>query len=334
MTLKNRSFCSVADFSAGEIDAVLGLAGELKERRRRGEGHRLLEGRTLAMVFQKPSLRTRVSFEIGMAQLGGHAVYLSPEDIRLGQRETVEDAARVLGRMADMIVARTFGHEVVTGLAEHAGVPVINGLSEREHPCQILADLMTVRERRGGLAGVRLAYVGDGNNMAHSLMYGAALMGLRLRIATPAGFEPLEEIRQDALRLAAEGTGGTGATAGSGGTGARAGAGSGTGATIEVMNDPAEAVREAEVVYTDVWASMGQEAEAAERREKFAGFQVNGRLLSGAKADCTILHCLPAHYGEEIDYETARRPTSAIFDQAENRLHTQKALMVMLGGGK
>jgi ornithine carbamoyltransferase len=309
MSLKGRSLCSVRDLSAAEICEVLRLAASLKQQRRRGEAHALLAGKTLAMIFQKPSLRTRVSFEIGMAQLGGHAVYLAPEDIKLGRRETTEDVALVLGRMADMIVARTFGHDIVTDLARHAGVPVINGLSDREHPCQILADLMTIQEARGGLEGVRAAYIGDGNNMAHSLMYGAALTGLHMNIATPAGFEPLADITADAVELAAA-----------------------TASRIRVLNDPAQAVRDADVVYTDVWASMGQEAEAAARRREFAGFQVNAELLAGARPDCTILHCLPAHYGEEIDYETTRRPGSAIFDQAENRLHTQKALMSLLCG--
>ncbi len=307
VNLSGRSFCSMTDFTADEIVEVLDTADALKLDRKNGQAQPLLTGKTLGMIFQKPSLRTRVSFEAGMTQLGGHAIYLAPTDIKLGQRESTEDIALVLSRYVDLIMARTFGHDIVTDLAASATVPVINGLTEREHPCQVLADLQTIREQQGRIAGLNAVYVGDGNNMAHSLMYGAALLGMNMTIAAPAGFEPLEDISAEAKSI-----------------------GAGTGAAIVVMNDPLAACEDADVIYTDVWASMGQEDEAAERREKFAGFQVNGKLLSVAQPGCTILHCLPAHYDEEIDYETSRLPNSAIFDQAENRLHAQKALMVLL----
>ncbi len=259
------------------------------------------------MIFQKPSLRTRVSFETGMTLLGGHAIYLAPSDIKLGERETTEDIALVLSRFADIIMARVFGHQIVVDLAKHATVPVINGLSDFEHPCQILADLLTIQERRGRLRGLSATYIGDGNNVAHSLMYGAARVGMNMTVLTPPGFEPLPQVLEESQAIGRE-----------------------TGATIRVTNDLADGAKGADVLYTDVWASMGQEAEAEARRKKFAGFQINSKLMSYAKPDAIILHCLPAHYGEEIDYATSRTPNSAIFDQAENRMHAQNALMVML----
>jgi ornithine carbamoyltransferase len=305
--LKGRSLVSVRDFSAEEIWHVLKTAEALKRERQRGDERPLLAGKTLAMIFQKPSLRTRVSFEAGMTQLGGHAIYLAPSDIKLGDRETIEDIAIVLSRYADIIMARVFGHEIVEDLAKHATVPVINGLSDREHPCQILADLQTIHEKKGRLERLHTVFVGDGNNVAHSLLYGGARVGMHVTVATPPGFEPDPDIVADAKRLAAD-----------------------TGAELTITNDVRTAVRGADVIYTDVWASMGQEAEAAARREKFRAYQVNANLMTLADPHATILHCLPAHYGEEIDYETSRLPGSAIFDQAENRLHAQKALMVLL----
>jgi ornithine carbamoyltransferase len=307
VNLKGRSFVSIKDFSTEEILQALDTADALKLERSRGQAHPLLAGKTLAMIFQKPSLRTRVSFEAGMTQLGGHAIYLAPTDIKLGERESTEDIALVLSRYADVIMARTFGHDIVEDLAKYATVPVINGLSEREHPCQILADLQTIREKRGRLAGLKMVYVGDGNNVAHSLMYGAARVGMNITVATPPGFEPNREILADSQQI-----------------------GRSTGANVAVSNDLRDAVRGADVLYTDVWASMGQEAEAEARRKKFAGFQINAGLVALADPRVVILHCLPAHYGEEIDYEASRLPGSAIFDQAENRLHAQKALLVML----
>jgi ornithine carbamoyltransferase len=307
--LRGRSLVSIADFSGSEIEAVLTRAVELKRDRAAVQRRAPLAGLTLGMIFQKPSLRTRVSFEAGMTRLGGHAIYLAPSDIRLGERETTEDIALVLSRYVDVLMARVFGHEIVVELARWATIPVINGLSDHEHPCQILADLLTIQERKGRLRGLRAVYVGDGNNVAHSLMLGAARVGMHLTVATPPGYEPDSGVLARARQLAEP-----------------------TGARLDVSNDPAAAARDADVLYTDVWASMGQEAEAAARREKFRGFQINLDLLGLARPDALVLHCLPAHYGEEIDYPAARAPQSAIFDQAENRMHAQNALLTLLLG--
>jgi ornithine carbamoyltransferase len=305
--LRGRSLVSMRDLSREEILAILDLADLLKENRAAVRRRAPLTGRTLAMIFQKPSLRTRVSFEAGMTLLGGHAICLAPADIRLGERETTEDVARVLSRYVDLIMARVFGHEIVEELARHASVPVINGLSDFEHPCQILADLQTIRQRRGRLEGVKAAYVGDGNNVAHSLMLGAARVGMHLTVASPRGYEPKEPVLAEARRIAGAG-----------------------GARIEVVNEPDAAVEDSEIIYTDVWASMGQESEISKRMEIFKDFQINPALLGRARADACVLHCLPAHYGQEITYEVARSPRSAIFDQAENRMHAQNALMLLL----
>jgi len=297
------------DLSGEEIVALLDLADRLKRDPAAAQRRAPLAGRTLAMIFQKPSLRTRVSFEAGMTLLGGHAIYLAPSDIKLGERETTEDIALVLSRYCALIMARVFGHDIVAALARHATVPVINGLSDLEHPCQILADLMTVRERQGKLKGLRGAYIGDGNNVAHSLLLGAARVGMHFTVATPKGFEPRSEVLAEAQKI-----------------------GRAAGAEISVVNDPVQAARKADLLYTDVWASMGQEQEAAQRRAHFAGFQINLDLLGHANPKATVLHCLPAHYGEEIDYPASRTANSAIFDQAENRMHAQNALMLMLSG--
>lgn len=302
-------YLSVKDLDAAGTLAVLERAARLKREVKQGTPHPLLAGRTLAMIFQKPSLRTRVSFEVGMTQLGGHAIYLGPADIRLGERETVEDIALTISRMCDIIMARVFGHDIVAALAQHATVPVINALSDREHPCQILADLQTIQERKGRFEGLKAVFVGDGNNVAQSFLYGGALLGMSVTVACPAGYEPDAGIVADAAAI-----------------------GKGTGAAIEVSNDPRAAARGADVLYTDVWASMGQESEAAQRKSAFHGFQIDAGLMAAAKPDATVLHCLPAHYGEEIDYAVSRTPNSAIFDQAENRLHAQKALMAHLMG--
>lgn len=309
ISLKGRSFVSMKDFESDEILAVLDRADALKADRAAAQRAAPLAGKTLAMIFQKPSLRTRVSFETGMTRLGGHAIYLSPVDFKLGERESVEDVALVLSRYVDVIMARVFGHDLVEGLARHATVPVINGLSDFEHPCQVLADLQTIRERKGRLRGLHAAYIGDGNNMAHSLMYGAARVGMNMTVAAPPGFEPSTAVLRESNEMAAL-----------------------LGAAVRVVNSPEEAARGADVLYTDVWASMGQESEAAARREKFRGFQINMKLMSLAHPDAIVLHCLPAHYGEEIDYETTRSRHSAIFDQAENRMHAQNALLVMVAG--
>lgn len=307
--LRTRNLLSMRDLSSDEILALLRLARELKADREATERRAPLKNRTLVMIFQKPSLRTRVSFEVGMTRLGGHATYLAPDDIRLGQRETIEDIALVVSRYADLIMARVFGHEVVEELARFATVPVINGLSDFEHPCQILGDFLTIHERWGRLDGLRGAYVGDGNNVAHSLLLGCAIVGMNLTVAAPPGFEPRPQVVAAARELAGR-----------------------SGATIRVTSDPVEAARGADWLYTDVWASMGQEAEAEARRARFKGYQLNAELVGHARPQPMILHCLPAHYGEEIDYETSRLPSSAIFDQAENRMHAQNALMVMLAG--
>ena len=302
-------YLSICDLTPRATVEVLDLARELKIEHQRRIEHPRLAGRTLAMIFQKPSLRTRVSFEAGMTQLGGHAIYLGPEDIQLGKRESVEDIALVLSRMADLIMARVFGHSIVEDLARFATVPVINGLSDREHPCQALGDLLTVLERKGRLQGLRLVFVGDGNNVANSLLFAGALTGMDVTVACPEGYEPPAHLLGEARSLA------------------RA-----SGATLGVTSDLKGACEGADVLYTDVWASMGQETEAERRRAAFQGFQVNEALMRLAKPDAIVLHCLPAHYGEEIDYAVSRTPNSAIFDQAENRLHAQKALMVTLAG--
>ncbi len=309
VNLNGRHFVSMTDFTPEEIKEVLNIAAVLKLERFRGQPHPLLSGKTLGMIFQKPSLRTRVSFEVGMTQLGGHAIYLAPSDIKLGARETTEDIALVLSRYVDIIMARVFGHEIVVDLAKYATVPVINGLSDLEHPCQILADLQTIQEKKGCIAGLNAVYSGDGNNVAHSLMYGAGMLGMNLTVVTPPGYEPDEKVLAESRRYADK-----------------------TGAKIEISNDLMDASKGADVVYTDVWASMGQEEEAEERKAIFQPYQINNDLMKVADPECTILHCLPAHYGEEIEYDASRLPNSAIFDQAENRMHAQKALMVLLAG--
>ena len=315
MSLKGRNFLSMLDFSSEEILAVLDKAKELKQRFQCGteasenRGSLPLQGKTLAMIFQKPSLRTRVSFEAGMAKLGGNAIYLAPTDISIGKRETTEDIALVLSRYVDIIMARVFGHAIVEELAKHATVPVINGLSDFEHPCQILADFQTILERKGRLAGLNTCYIGDGNNVAHSLMFGAARMGMNMTVICPPGYEPQEAVTTQAREV-----------------------GSATGAKITVAHE-INAADGADVLYADVWASMGQESEAEDRKRIFERYTIDANTMKLAKPDATILHCLPAHYGDEIDYQTSRLPNSAIFDQAENRMHAQNALMVLLVAG-
>lgn len=307
--LQGRHLLSMKDLTGEEVVAVLDLADDLKTHREKWFKAAPLAGLTLGMLFQKPSLRTRVSFETGMTRLGGHAIYLSPVDFKIGERETTEDIAIVLARYVDLIMARVFGHHIVEDLARHATCPVINGLSDFEHPCQILADLQTIRERKRTLKGLTLNYVGDGNNVAHSLMYGGARVGMNVTITSPAGFEPQPKVLEESQQIAKQ-----------------------NGCAVRVVHEPAAGAKDADVVYTDVWASMGQEAEAAARKKKFAGFQVNAALLEHARPDAIILHCLPAHYGDEIDYAVSRTPNSAIFDQAENRMHAQNALMLKLIG--
>jgi ornithine carbamoyltransferase len=304
--LKGRSFLSLADFTVGEIEAVLDLADELKRERAAGARRDTHAGKTLALLFQKSSLRTRVSFDVAMHELGGDALYLGPDEVGVGKRESAADVATVLSRYVHGIVARVFGHEIIEGLVEYGDVPVINALSDLLHPCQVLADLMTVRERFGKFAGLSLVYVGDGNNVANSLLLGGAATGLNVTVVTPPGFEADASITARAQELAAA-----------------------SGAKIAVTND-LSAVNGADVLYTDVWASMGQEDIAARKKEAFAGFTVDADTLAAAAPHAIVLHCLPAHYGEEITEEVARGPQSAIWDEAENRLHAQKALLAML----
>ncbi|MDR7545127.1 MAG: ornithine carbamoyltransferase [Armatimonadota bacterium] len=307
MRLSGRDYLSVDDLAPDELWGVLEFARHLKARAAAGDRPPLLAGKTLAMVFEKPSLRTRVSFEVGMFQLGGMAVYLGPQDIQLGVRESVADAARNLERMADGIMARTFAHATVVGLAESAGCPVINGLSDLEHPCQALGDLLTIIERFPRLSDVRIAWVGDGNNVCHSLILGAAKLGLALTVATPPGYAPSESIVARARAIAST-----------------------TGAELALTTDPGGAVQDADVVYTDVWASMGQEAEREERARIFRPYQVNATLLARARLTTVVMHCLPAHRGEEITDDVLDGPRSIVYDQAENRLHAQKALLAMI----
>ena len=304
---KRGDFLSLADFSTQRLWGWLELARDLKAEWRAGGNKPVLQGKTLGMLFQKPSLRTRVSFEMGMRHLGGDALYLSPNEIGLGGRESVADVARVLSRYVDGIMARVFSHDHVVELARYSTVPVINGLSDFSHPCQGLTDLFTVWEKVGRLAGVKLAYVGDGNNVATSLLFGGAKLGVHVSVGTPAGYEPSAAVLARAQAFAAE-----------------------NGGRVSVTNDPLEAVADADVIYTDVWASMGQEAEKAARAAIFPPFQLNARLIAAAKPTVIAMHCLPAHRGEEITDEVADGPHSALFDQAENRMHAQKAILADL----
>ena len=300
-----KDFVSLADWSAAELRAILARAAELKQLQAAGERPQTLEGRSLAMFFEKPSLRTHVTFEAGMTQLGGHAIWLRPEQVGIGTRETPGDVAANLSRWVDAIVARTFSHHLVEELAAVAAIPVINGLTDLLHPCQVMADFQTVQER-GNLDSAVIAYVGDGNNMANSLMLGAAVLGLTLRLATPESHRPAVRVRKRADELA-----------------------SASGATLSWTDDPVEAVRGADFVYTDVWTSMGQEEEHELRLRLFQPFQLNAELLAAAP-DAWVMHCLPAHRGEEITDEVLDGPRSIVFDQAENRLHAQKAILERL----
>jgi ornithine carbamoyltransferase len=305
--LKGRHFTRVADWSRADLERVLDLADELKELQRRREEHHLLPGRTLGMIFQKPSTRTRVSFEVGIAQLGGSGLYLSASDLQLGRGETLKDTATVLSRYLDAIMIRTFEQDDVEELARHASIPVINGLTDSSHPCQALADVLTIRERFGRLEGVTVVYLGDGNNVCASLMVASAKLGVNFRAATPKGYEPASEPIEIAREAAAE-----------------------SGATIELLEDPREAARGADVLYTDVWTSMGQEEERERRLRDLDGYGIDGELVRLAGEDAIVLHCLPAHYGEEITEDVLYGPQSAVWDQAENRLHAQKALMALV----
>jgi len=303
MTAKD--FLSIRDFSPAEIRQMLDLAAEMKADP--GRFSQALTGKTLAMIFEKPSLRTRVSFDVGIQQLGGFSLYLSPAEINLGKRESIHDVAKNLERMVQAIMIRTFGHDIVEKMAEYASIPIINGLTDFSHPCQAMADYLTIQEVKGTLRGVKVAFVGDGNNVAHSLMFGAARLGVRIAVATPPGYEPKPEAVEWVRHHAPE-----------------------TGAECDVTHDPVEAVRGADAVYTDVWASMGQEAEAAERKKIFQPYQVNEKLFAEAKPDAVFMHCLPAHRGEEVTSGVIDSPRSVVFQEAENRLHAQKAIMYLL----
>jgi ornithine carbamoyltransferase len=302
-SLKGRSFTRVADWSRDELLEVLDLADDLKGLQQARQPHHLLPGRTLGMIFQKPSTRTRVSFEVGIFQLGGTALYLAAGDLQLGRGETIKDTAVVLSRYLDAIMIRTFAQSDVDELAEHASIPVINGLTDSAHPCQALADVMTIRERFGRLEGLKVVYLGDGNNVCASLMVASAKLGMDFVAATPAGYRPAEE----AVQIARE-----------------------AGGSVELVEDPSAAVEGADVLYTDVWTSMGQDAEREQRLRDLAGYGIDGDLLARAGGGAVVLHCLPAHYGEEITEDVLYGSQSAVWDQAENRLHAQKALMALV----
>lgn len=307
MGLRNKDLLSIHDLTVGEVALILNVAAKLKRMQKEGKPHRYLEGKTLAMLFSKSSTRTRVSFEVGFNQLGGHAIYLSDKDSQLGRGEPVRDTARVLSRYVDGIMIRTFSHDSVKELAQYASIPVINGLTDLLHPCQALTDMLTMIEHLQVIKGRKFVYVGDGNNMTHSLMFACAKCGVNMVAACPANHMPDEEIVRQAQEDAKQ-----------------------TGATISVIHDPVAAAKDADVLYTDTWASMGQEAEHAERIKDFQGFQINMNLLNLARPTCIVMHCLPAYRGEEITDEVLECPQSVIFDEAENRLHVQKAIMALL----
>ncbi len=300
-----KDFLSIADLSRGEILELIEIAIDLKEKRKAGKVTELLKNKSLAMIFEKSSTRTRVSFEVGMTDLGGHALYLNPRDIQIGRGETIEDTARTLSRYVHGIIARVYSHETVARLAASASVPVINALSDREHPCQIIADFMTIQEYKGKLEGLKFAWVGDGNNVCNSAMLGCALVGMEFTAACPKEYEPSTEFIEKAKAL---------------------------GGKITISNDPKEAVKNADVIYTDVWVSMGDEEEKEKRFKAFEGYQVNNELLALAKPNVMVEHCLPAHRGEEITDEVLDGPHSAAFDEAENRLHAHKAIVLKLMG--
>jgi len=302
-----KDLISVRDLSKGDIAGIFKLTDKLKKDRLGFSA--ALKGKTLALIFQKPSNRTRVSFEVGMFQLGGYSIYLRPDEINLGVRESIKDVARTLSRYVDGIVIRTFAHKNVLELARYSDKPVINGLSDFSHPCQALADIYTVKEKLKSIKGATLAYVGDGNNVCNSLLFACPKSGMNINVASPKGFEPDPAVLREAVGLAAS---------------------SGTG--IKVFNSPEKAVREADVIYTDVWASMGQEKEAQKRKAIFKAFQVNKKLMGLAKKNVLIMHCLPAHRGEEITDEAIESRNSVVFDEAENRMHVQKAILIALLG--
>jgi len=305
--LKGRDFLSLKDYSAEEIKILLELAIKLKAEHKQGVRHEILKGKTLAMIFQKASTRTRVSFEAGMFQLGGMAHFLNTQDLQIRRGEPVCDTARVLSRYVDGILIRTYDQSEVEELAKYADVPVINGLTDQYHPTQALADMLTILEYKKKLTGIKLAYIGDGNNMVHSLMIAGSKLGMEVRVATPKGYEPLPEVIEMCKASAKE-----------------------SGGRLILGNDPEQACLGADVLYTDVWVSMGQEKEAEERRKRFKGFQINQKILGLADSEAIVMHCLPAHRGEEITEEVIEGPQSVVFDEAENRLHAHKAILAAL----
>lgn len=307
VNMKGKDLISIHDLSSEEVYQILDTSFMLKMKNILGETYQPLKGKTLGMLFEKSSTRTRVSFEVGIVQLGGYALYLNTNDMQLKRGESVADTARNLSRYLDGIMIRTFSNEIIVELAKYSTIPVINGLTDLLHPCQVLADLFTIREKKRTLEGLKLAYIGDGNNMAHSLMFGGAKTGMEIVICAPSGFEPDPEVTRLSRADAAQ-----------------------TGASVNIQDDPFEAVKEADIIYTDVWTSMGQEEEYKERLRSFQNYQVNSALLEQAKKDVLVMHCLPAHRGEEITNEVIDGPHSVVFDQAENRLHVQKAVMALL----
>lgn len=307
VSLKGKDFLTLMDISTEDIHYLLTLAKELKQKQLAGQLYTPLVGKTLAMIFEKPSTRTRVSFEVGMTQLGGSALYLNSSDLQLGRGETIADTARVLSQYVDAIMIRTFAHQKLEELAEYATIPVINGLTDDDHPCQALADLLTIYEVKNTLKGLKLAYVGDGNNVAHALMIAAAKVGMDCVIACPAGYEPKEKYVNAAMQIGKQ-----------------------TGANVAVTHNPVEAVTNADIIYTDVWTSMGQEQESEQRLAVFQPFQVNCELAKHAKPDYMFLHCLPAHRDEEVTADVIDGPNSFVFQQAGNRLHVQKAILLSL----
>ncbi len=307
----NKHLLTLHDWSTEEILDTLDLADKLKYEQKNGIEHHLLKGKTLGMIFTKSSTRTRVSFEVGMYQLGGSALFLSSNDIQLGRGETIYDTANVLSRFLDGIMIRTYKQSDVEDLAKYGQIPIINGLTDLVHPCQILADFQTIREHKGKLSGLKLAYIGDGNNMAHSLLYGGAKVGMEIAIVTPKEYECDKEVVKNAMEDAAK-----------------------TGTKLTITNDPKEAIKDADVVYADTWVSMGQEDEKAKKIKIFKDYQIDKELFSHAKSDAIFLHCLPAYRGYEVTEDVIDGPNSVIFDEAENRLHAQKAVMVKLMGNK
>lgn len=302
--LRGRDLLDFSDYTTAELQALLRLAAVLKEAQKTGFAHTLLAGKTLGMIFDKSSTRTRISFEVGMLQLGGHALFLPGNALQTGRGEPIADTAQVMSRYMDGVMIRTYGHEIVQEFARYASIPIINGLTDEHHPCQVLADALTIQEHKGYLEGITVAYFGDGNNMAHSWLQLAPKLGMNIRIATPSGYQPLTEVIEEAKRHAVS-----------------------NGTQVLVTTDPTRAIEGADVVYTDVWASMGEENHAEQKKEHFERYQVNAELTKNAQSDFIFMHCLPAHRGEEVAAEIIDGPHSVVFDEAENRLHAQKAVM-------